>query len=59
MTKIGETGPMEHNHAPWAHGMHLGHGKNMPCALDILLVPWAYQRLHFMRLGHASCALSI
>jgi len=59
MMKIGETGHGKHNHAPWAHGMRLGHGKNMPCALGIYHAPWAYPRLHLVHLGHVPCAPSI
>jgi len=29
--KIKEAGPNKGNHAPRAHEMHLGLGKNMPC----------------------------
>jgi len=55
MMKIKETGPREHNHAPWAwqkHVMRLGH---LPCALGIskfaLDAPWACP----MRPEHLKC----
>jgi hypothetical protein len=54
-TKIGETGPRKQNHVPWAHGMRLGHGKNLPCAFGIYHAPWAYSKMHFMRPEHLKC----
>jgi len=59
MMRIGETGSGKLHHASWAHGMRLGHGKCKPCTLGILHAPWAYPKLHSMRLGHMPCVLGI